>query len=109
MARIGLGLQCSRSRMAGEEYCKSHKSSLPYGRIDQTPDEHKKMVRKRGRRGKNIKEYSLDDLDMDKYVQAILVKIDGVPYLQDVNNVLYQYNSDNIIVGYSENNLVHWY
>ncbi len=109
MARIGLGSQCSRSRVQYEEYCRSHIATLPYGRIDHAEISEKKMMKKRGRRGKNVKEYTVDDLDLDKYVQAILVKIDDIPYLLDQNNVLFQYNTDNEIVGYIKDEKVHWY
>ncbi len=32
MARIGLGTQCSRSKINGD-FCKSHNNTLPYGRV----------------------------------------------------------------------------
>lgn len=104
MARIGLGNQCSRSRIINSEYCKSHTTSLPYGTIGEEPPE-KQPGRKRGRRKKATIEYTRDDLDMNKYVQAMVIQIptgqgDEVKdFLVDQHNVLYQYDSNNVIVG----------
>lgn len=110
MARIGLGNQCSRSRMDKDyDYCKSHYMSRPYGRIDVPEPVEKKMAKRRGRRSKNDKNYTIDDLDIDKYVQAILININDEPYLLDQNNILYQFNGNNEIVGYVEDEKVEWY
>lgn len=109
MARTGLGTQCSRSKIANEDYCGSHCNSRPYGRIDCQTLPENKMIKKRGRRGKKTKEYKLEDLDMSKYVQAILVMIDEDPYLLDQNSVLYKYNTDNEIVGCIVDEEVNWY
>lgn len=104
MARIGLGSQCSRSRIADSRYCKSHTASLPYGTIGEDPPE-KQLARKRGRKKKATKEYSRDDLDMSKYVHAMVVQVptghgDEIKdFLVDQNNVLYQYDGTNVIVG----------
>lgn len=104
MARIGLGSQCSRSRIADSQYCKSHTTSLPYGTIGEEPPE-KQLARKRGRRKKAIKEYSRDDLDINKYVHAMIIQVptgnenEIKDFLVDQNNVLYQYDGNNVIVG----------
>ena len=109
VAKIGLGSQCSRSLVEGNDYCHSHMVALPYGRIDHSEVSETKMMKKRGRRGKNTKEYTVEDLDLTKYVQSILVKIDETPYLLDQHNVLFHYNTDNEIVGYIKDEKVHWY
>lgn len=110
MARIGLGNQCSRSRMSNDcDYCKSHHLSRPYGRIDVPEPMEKKMAKRRGRRSKHDKNYTIDDLDINKYVQAILIYINDDPYLLDQNNILYQFNSNNEIVGYVVDEKVEWY
>lgn len=109
MARIGLGTQCSRSRIDMDDYCKSHQLSLPYGRIDSLDAPDKKIAKRRGRRSKNEKEYTIEDLDMNKYVQAILIKIDDDPYLLDQNNVLFQFNNNNEIAGSVNGEQVDWY
>ena len=109
MARIGLGTQCSRSKMHNSDYCKSHYISLPYGRIDSTESIEKKVAKKRGRRCKTDKQYKVEDLDMDKYVQAILIKINDESYLLDQNNVLYKFNTNNEIVGTLVDDQVEWY
>lgn len=109
MARIGLGSQCSRSRTDRTDFCKSHLISRPYGRIDTPEPSEKKMAKRRGRRSKYDKEYTIDDLDVNRYVQAILININDEPYLMDENNILYQFNSNNEIVGHIINDKVEWY
>ena len=109
MARIGLGAQCSRSRANGSDYCKSHEASRPYGRIDMSEPPGKKMAKRRGRRSKAGKEYTVEDLDLDSYVQAILIDINGESYLMDQNNILYQFNSNNEIVGRVVDGKVEWF
>jgi hypothetical protein len=110
MARIGLGNQCSRSRTSSSSvYCKSHYLSRPYGRIDVSEPPEKKMAKRRGRRSRSDKDYTIEDLDMDRYVQAIFFNINDEPYLMDQNNVLYQFNSNNEIVGHIVDGKVEWY
>jgi hypothetical protein len=116
MARIGLGAQCSRSRIGNSEHCRSHQMSLPYGRCDIPEVPEKKLAKRRGRRSKNNKEYNISDLDMGKYVQAILIKIENkdsqenTSYLLDQNDVLYHFNGNNEIAGRLINNEhVEWY
>lgn len=109
LARIGLGTQCSRSRMDNADFCKSHHISRPYGQIGMPEMPNKKIAKRRGRRSKYDRDYTVDDLDMDKYVQAILIHIGDEPYLMDQNNVLYQFNSNNEIVGHVNNDKVEWY
>lgn len=107
--RIGNNSRCSRRSMEGCDLCRIHNNSLPYGRIDSGLDiKIIKMGKKRGRRGKYSKEYTLDDLDHDKYVQAIVVEIDGEPFLMDEHDVLYLFNSNNEIVGRQVNGEVFW-
>ena len=109
MARIGLGTQCSRSKMPHSDYCKSHFISLPYGRIDSSEGIEKRVAKKRGRRCKSDKKYNVEDLDMEKYVQAILIKINDESYLLDQNNLLYRFNTNNEIVGTLIEDQVEWY
>lgn len=106
-ARIGLGTQCSRSRTDGV-YCKSHNASLPYGNISSV-NPNARITKKRGRRGKAAKECSLESLNMDMYVQAILIKIGEESYFLDQYNVLYSLDVNNEIIGYVEDDEVHWY
>jgi len=109
MARIGLGNQCSRSRTSKTVFCKSHDISRPYGRIDVAEQSEQKIAKRRGRRSKTDKAYSISDLDMSLYVQAILIYLNNEPFLMDQNNVLYQYNSNNEIVGQVVDDKVVWY
>lgn len=105
-ARIGLGPQCSRSKVDNTKYCKSHNMSLPYGCIDEPSVAHSQVSRKRGRKSHNAKTYTLEDLDMTNYVQAILLTIGGEKYFLDENNIMY--TCDMEVVGYVESNEVHW-
>lgn len=109
MARIGLGSQCSRSRINNSNFCKSHHISRRYGRIDVPEGPEKKIAKRRGRRSKHEKDYTIEDLDINRYVQAILVNINDEPYLIDQNNILYQFNSVNEIVGFVVDDKVEWY
>lgn len=109
LARIGLGNQCSRSRTDDSVFCKSHNLSRPYGRIDDPEPPEKRMAKRRGRRSKHDKDYTVEDLDMDLYVQAILININEEPYLMDQNNVLYRFNGGNEIVGFVTDDKVEWY
>ena len=109
LARIGLGTQCSRSKMNNSAFCKSHFISLPYGRIDGPEIADKKISKKRGRRCKTNKAYDIEDLDMHLYVQSILIKINDESYLLDQNNILYKFNNLNEIVGSLVDDQVKWY
>ena len=55
------------------------------------------------------KKYNIEDLDMGKYVQAILIKINDESYLLDQNNLLYKFNNNNEIVGTLIDDQVEWY
>jgi hypothetical protein len=108
MARTGLDTQCRRPRMEGTRYCQSHTYSLPYNDIEQKVDSVPKVAKKRGRRGKG-KQFMTEDLDQDKYVQAVVVQIGDESYLVDQNDVVYNFNHNNEIVGYIKDEQVHWY
>ena len=100
MARIGLGTQCSRSKMANGDFCKSHSNSLPYGRIDESRPE------KDSRKSKKSKDFTFDDLDESKYVKAIVVYMDDAKYSIDSNLLIY---SGTDIVGRQVDNMIEWY
>lgn len=107
--RIGNKSRCSRRQVEHTDLCRIHNNSLPYGRIDGELDGKLiKMNKRRGRKSRANKEYKLEDLDHSKYVQAIVVVIDGNPYLMDENDILYEFNADNEIVGRQIDNEVHW-
>ena len=108
MARIGLGTQCSRSRIGEGEYCRSHIAAIPYGRVDSESPTEPMLIKKRGRHGRN-KQTTVSEADLDKYVSAIRIDIGGQYYLLDQHNVLYKFTPDNEIVGYMELDDVHWY
>lgn len=110
LARIGLGSQCTRSRMANSEFCKSHNLCLPYGRVD-GPLEGKaiKMGKKRGRKVQSNAEFSLEDLDLSKYVQATITCIDGIILMQDEFGLLYRHDTTNQIIGRATDEGIEWY
>jgi hypothetical protein len=109
LGRIGNRRQCSRKKINNTNFCRIHNNSLPYGRIDNELDGNLiKMNKRRGRKGRTSKSYTLDDLDHKLYVQAIVVVIDNEPFLLDENDVLYMFNANNEIVGRQLDNEVHW-
>ena len=112
MARIGLGTQCTRSKMSDVEsdYCKSHKLSLPYGRIDgPIVQKTTKMAQRRGRKQKAKMTYELEDLDISKYIQATVINIDDNMLIQDENGLLYTYDTVNQIIGRVIDDKIVWY
>lgn len=101
MARIGLGTQCSRSKMSGGDFCKSHSNSLPYGRIDESkPKKDQKKCKK------SSDDFTLDDLDESKYVKTIVVYMDDTKYSIDSNLLIY---SGTDIVGRQVDDMIEWY
>lgn len=113
MARIASGEQCHRSRNTdkSEDFCTCHEKHCPYGRID-GPFEGKflNVPKKRGPKFKNSKEYKLEELDHDLYIQTQLLKIDGKCFLIDINNGILFSNDNNCeIVGRRMKNEIHWY
>lgn len=112
MARVASGRQCMRSRADGLEFCKSHSNALPYGRIDgPLVDKAIKMGRKRGRKAltEPKPDYSLEDLPLDKYIQANIVTVDQQALLQDELGFLYTYDENVTIVGRATDTGIDWY
>ena len=107
MARTGLDTQCRRPRVEGTRYCQSHTYSLPYNDIEEKTEVVQRVVKKRGRRGKG-KQFVTEDLDQEKYVQAVVVQIGEESYLVDQNDIVYNFNHNNEIVGYIKDEQVHW-
>lgn len=112
MARVATSNQCYRTTKEESDYCGCHAKHLPYGRFD-GPVEGKKLLcepKKRGPRFKNIKEYTLDELDTDLYVQTQLVLIDDEYYLLDKYGLLYTNDSKSLeIVGRREDDSIAWF
>lgn len=128
MARTGLNTQCRRPRLnlnlnldldldldlnldlnlENTRYCQSHTYSLPYNDIEKESKLEEKIVKKRGRRGKN-KELHTENLDTSKYIPSVVMDIDGTSYLVDQNDVIYNFNTNNEIVGYIKEEQVHWF
>ena len=79
--------QCTRGRIDGTEYCKSHKNKLKYGRIDDELEY--KPVKKRGRRKKSIN-------SKNNYVYTNIHKIEGVDYLvETTTNYVFTFDMNN--------------
>lgn len=113
IARIGSGGQCTRSKLDEVDFCKSHQKKLPYGRIDGPLDENFTKLTvpsSRGRRKKQTnKTYTLEDLDISKYLQAIVITIEGKLYLHDEHGMLYNYDDKVQIIGRVTEERIEWY
>lgn len=107
LARIGLGKQCSRPHMLNSEFCRSHKENIQYGRIDGPEIEHQ-ILKKRGRQAKT-KHINTEDLDLNKYIQAIRIKINNELYLVDEHDIVYKHTPDNEIVGRLSGDVINWF
>ena len=83
------GKQCTRSKLSGLDFCKSHHENLPQGRID---DNDYKMKEK-GKRGRKKK----DELYNNDQYLAVYPEVfnDGNQYFVDSNNLVYSYNIEN--------------
>jgi len=112
MARIASGLQCRRCRNPTSEsdFCTCHEKHCPYGRID-GPFEGKflNIPKKRGPKFKHMKEYKLEELNQDLYIQTELVNIDGKCYLIEENGLLFTNDNNCEIVARRVENEIHWY
>lgn len=83
MGRKGDGLQCTRSRRDGSEYCLSHQKNLPHGRIDDTSY----VPKKKGTRGRRRKDHDLKD--NKDYIPMVRTKINCQYYLVDPDKNVY--------------------
>jgi len=61
----------------------------------------------RGRKKNNT--CKLEDLDVNKYVQAVVLQVENEQYLLDQHNLLYKFNSVNEIVGHIVNHEIQWF
>jgi len=109
MARTGLDAQCRRPRLDDTRYCQSHSYSLPYNDIEQKVEAMVKVVKKRGRRGKDKQFDTAQLMDNDRYIPAVAVEIGNGTYLVDQNDIVYNFNTNNEIVGYIKDEEVHWF
>ena len=81
--------QCTRRRLAGQIYCKSHLRNRPMGRIDEkVPID--KCKGKRGRKRKNIVQ---DFQNNDDYIAVWEEIIQGEKYYVDQFNHVYTNNA----------------
>ena len=97
LAYINKERQCSRSRIKKSKFCKSHTRNRKFGRVDQPNEMLDVDICKNN---KNNDEVDLDKINLDNYVQSIIIEIDGMKYLQDENGIIFSYDEYNIIVGY---------
>ena len=90
-------LQCTRRRLNGKEYCKSHCKKLTNGRID-APVDKPRTVGKRGRKRKTQIDPKYFD---DNYKTFFPCVIEGKKYLSDINNHIFEFvEGDNTKVRY---------
>ena len=76
-------LRCTRSRILGSEFCRSHLKSLPNGRID----DGKIIKPKSAKRGRKKKYENNDD-----YISVHRKSVDGESYFIDSFNYMYTNN-----------------
>ena len=83
------GKQCTRSKLSGLDFCKSHHENLPQGRID----DNKYKMKEKGKRGRKKK----DELYNNEQYLAVYPEVfnDGNQYFVDSNNLVYSYNIEN--------------
>ena len=80
-------LQCTRRRLNGKEYCKSHFNKLTNGRID-SPSKKPTTTGKRGRKRK----VKIDDKYNDEnYKTFFPCVIKGKKYLSDIENNIFEF------------------
>lgn len=77
------GLRCTRSRITGYEFCRSHCKSLPNGKIN----DGKIIKPKTSKRGRKKKYENNDD-----YLKVYKKTIDGEQYFIDENQYIYTTN-----------------
>lgn len=80
-------LQCTRRRLPGSEYCKSHAKKLTNGRIDE-PVKKSPSSGKRGRKRKNKIDNKYFD---DNYKTLFPCVIKGEKYLSDIQNNIFKF------------------
>jgi len=80
-------LQCTRRRLPGKEYCKSHAKKLTNGRIDE-PIKKPTNTGKRGRKRKNKIDNKYFD---DNYKTLFPCVIEGKKYLSDIQNNIFKF------------------
>jgi len=109
-ARVSTGLQCRKTRKNGHDFCGWHLRYIPYGRYD-GPLEGKflNIPKKRGRKFRNVKEYSLEDLDLDLYIKTHMIILNNEKYRIDEQGMLYTNDNDCYIVGKMAGDLIYWY
>jgi hypothetical protein len=90
-------LQCTRRRLNGKEYCKSHCKKLTNGRID-APVEKPRVIGKRGRKRKTQIDPKYFDENYKTFFPCV---IKGEKYLSDINNHIFKFiEGDNTKVKY---------
>ena len=84
-------LQCTRRRLSGQEYCKSHMKKLTNGRIDK-PLTKPQSSGKRGRKRKTQIDPKYFD---DDYKTLFPCVIEGKKYLSDIDNNIFEFLTNN--------------
>ena len=84
-------LQCTRRRLPGQEYCKSHMKKLTNGRIDK-PQNKAASNNKRGRKRKVKIDAKYYDSNYSTFFPCV---IEGEKYLSDINNNIFKFIGEN--------------
>lgn len=112
MGRTGKGTQCMRARRDATEFCKTHQHSLPHGRIDEEAPIKPKRSR-RGRKRKDKKVWTYDELFHDDYIETSPAKmeVDGQVrnVLVDKNKFIYDQKTLSIIARQGADEEIYWY
>ena len=82
------GLQCTRSKRSGSDYCLSHIKRLPHGRID----DESFNLKSKGKRGLKKKPF---DMNNGEYIATCPEILDDKMVLVDSENNVYRYNINN--------------
>ena len=83
-------LQCTRRRLQGKEYCKSHLKKLTNGRID-SPLKKSPTSNKRGRKRKNKIDSRYYDQNYKTFFPCV---IEGEKFISDINNNIFKFVDD---------------
>lgn len=84
------GLQCTRSKRSGSDYCLSHIKRLPHGRID----DDTYSCKQKGKRGRKKKPF---DMNNGEYIATCVEILDEKKVLVDSDSNVYSYNINNPI------------
>lgn len=110
-ARTGKNTRCIRAKRDGADYCKTHQYSLPHGRFDE-PEPIKSKSSKRGRKKKNPKVWSFDELYKNDYIETKPAKMEYGGTVIDVLVDQHMFIYDRVtykIIARKVGDEIHWF